>query len=401
MKVCLITPLFDPWLIGGAERYVTMLATALANFHEVVVITTIGPTKRTLNKPHCNPKIVEIKTKNVSSVYEIIRDSSTVGLAKKSLWHLLDLWDVFAYKQVKNILDRERPNLVHTNGTIGFSSSLFSAIKHSQLPHVHTMHDYQLISRWSSLFRNGKPISQFNLLDRVYIRYMQKISSSVDAVVSPSKFLIDFHVKLGFFAPSKKYVVPNGITLHNGILPKKEKSGSDFLFMGQIVEHKGLQVAIKAFKKVKENDAKLHIVGDGPYIETAKSLAKGDNRIFFHGFIENKEELDEIFNRCSYAIVPSIWYEIFGLVIIECLDRGLAVIASNIGAIPELIQKGYNGFLFESGSIDSLYHTIENLLKQKNMLAALSKNAIDSSKRYSIEKHLKSIMDIYINMLAK
>jgi glycosyltransferase involved in cell wall biosynthesis len=187
--------------------------------------------------------------------------------------------------------------------------------------------------------------------------------------------------------------------LHNGILPK-EKSGSDFLFMGQIIEHKGLQIAIKAFEKLKENDAKLHIVGDGPYIGTAKAPAKGDNRIFFHGLSKIRKTYG-IFNRCSYAIVSSIWYEIFGLVIIECLDRGLAVIASNIGAIPELIQNGYNGFLFEPGSIDSLYHTIENLLKQKNMLAALSKNAIDSSKRFSIEKHLKSIMDIYINMLAK
>jgi glycosyltransferase involved in cell wall biosynthesis len=400
MKVCLITPLFDPWLIGGVENYVAMLAYNLADLHEVVVITTMGPTKRAQNKPHSNPKIIEIRTKNICSLYDIIHKSSSIGIAKKSLWHILDLWNILSYKQIKKILDKEKPNLVHSNGSVGFSCSIFSAIKHSKIPHIHTLHGYQLISPWSSLFRKGKPILQFNILDRIYTSYTQRISSSVNAVISPSKFLIDFHIKLGFFAHSKKYVVPNGIALHYGVLPK-EKSGQEFLFMGQIVEHKGLEIAIKAFRKIKEKNAKFHVIGDGSYIETAKVIAKGDERIIFHGFIENNKDLEEIFNRCSYAIFPSIWYEIFGLVIIECLDRGLPVIASNIGAIPELIQEGYNGFLFEPGDIDSLYHIIEKLLNQKTMLYPLSRNAIDSSKRFSIEKHLRSIMDIYINMLAK
>jgi glycosyltransferase involved in cell wall biosynthesis len=382
-------------LIGGAERYVTTLAYALSNYHEVIVITTIGPKNRPNNRLKHNLKVIEIGAKNVCSVYDIIHNSSSIGIARKSLWHFLDLWNVLSYKQIKKILCEEKPDLVHTNGIIGFSSSLFSAInKHSQILHIHTLHDYQLISRWSSLFRMGKPISQFNFLDRMYMRYMRKISSSVEAVISPSKFLVDFHSELGFFKNSKKYVVPNGIELHNYVLPR-ENSGSEFLFIGQVTEHKGLQIAIKAFKKLKENNAKLHVVGDGPHIKIAKEVSKGDSRVIFHGFVESKIELDEIFKRCSYAIVPSIWYEIFGLVIIECLDRGLPVIASNIGAIPELIQEGYNGFLFQPGDSDSLHSVISNLLNGKEVLPMLSKNAIESSKRFSIEKHLNSIMDIY------
>jgi glycosyltransferase involved in cell wall biosynthesis len=395
MKICLISPLFDPWLIGGAERYVTTLAYALSDYHEVIVITTIGPKNRANNSPKCNLKVIETGTKNVCSVYDIIHNSSSIGIARKSLWHFLDLWNIFAFKQIEKILCKEKPDLVHTNGVIGFSSSLFSAIKkHSQIPHIYTLHDYQLISRWSSLFRMGKPISQFNFLDRMYMSYMRKISSSVHTVISPSKFLIDYHSKLGFFINSKKYVVPNGIKLHNDIVPR-EHSGSEFLFIGQITEHKGLQIAIEAFKKLKEKNAKLHIVGEGPYIKIAKQMSEGDSRVVFHGFVESKIELDEIFKRCSYAIVPSIWYEIFGLVIIECFDRGLPVIASNIGAIPELIQDRYNGFLFQPGDIDSLHNIVSNLLNRKELLPTLSKNAIESSKRFSIEKHMNNIMDIY------
>jgi hypothetical protein len=66
----------------------------------------------------------------------------------------------------KKILDKEKPNLVHSNGSVGFSCATFSAIKHSKIPHIHTLHGYQLISPWSSLFRKGKPILQdcYNIL---------------------------------------------------------------------------------------------------------------------------------------------------------------------------------------------------------------------------------------------
>jgi glycosyltransferase involved in cell wall biosynthesis len=391
MKICLIAPLFDPWLIGGAERYVTMLADALSNYHEVIVITTLGPS----NRSNSNQNIIEIRTKNICSLYDMVSNSLSIGIAKKSLWHLLDIWNPLAYKEIKNILYKEKPDLVHTNGIQGFSASLFSAIKHLHIPNIHTTHDYELISRWSSLFRKGKPISQFNLFDRIYINYSQRLSSTIDAIISPSKFVMDLHIKLGFFRSSKKYIVPNGMKLENNNMIPKENSGNEFLFIGQIVKHKGPQIAIEAFKKLKEKNAKLHIVGNGAYLETAKQIAEEDERIIFHGFIQNKNDLDKIFNRCSYVIFPSIWYEIFGLVIIEAINRGLPVIASNIGAIPELIKDGYNGFLFEPGDVNSLHSIIEDLVNRKRILSDLNKNAIDSSKKFSLEKHLKSILDIY------
>jgi glycosyltransferase involved in cell wall biosynthesis len=325
----------------------------------------------------------------------MVSNSLSIGIAKKSLWHLLDLWNPLAYKEIKNILNKEKPDLIHTNGIQGFSASLFTAIKHLQIPNIHTTHDYELISRWSSLFRNGKPISRFNLFDLMYIRYSRRLSSTIDAVISPSKFVMDLHVRLGFFGRSKKYIVPNGMKLENSIMTIDGNSGNEFLFIGQIVKHKGPQVAIEAFKKLKEKNVKLHIVGNGSYLETAKRISEGDERIIFHGFIENKKDLEKIIDRCSYVIFPSIWYEVFGLVIIEAMNRGLPVIASNIGAIPELIKDGYNGFLFEPGDVDSLHSIIENLVNLKKISCDLNKNAIDSSKNSSIEKHLKSILDIY------
>ena len=394
MKVCLITPLYEPWVIGGAERYAATLANALSNYHEVVVITTKGPTKRVQNKIRSNPNVIEMRIRNVCSLYEYISKISSIGIFKKSLYHILDIWNYSSYRQIKKIMYIEKPNLVHSHVMTGLSSSLFSAIKDSQIPHVYTTHGFELISRWPSLFRKGKPVSNFNIFDRAYISYMRRMSSSLDAVISPSKFLMDFHIKLGYFKKSKSYVVPNGIAIPIDVSPK-EDTGNEFLFIGQITEHKGPQVAIKAFKKLKESEPRLHIVGDGPYMDTIKRIANGDKRIFIHGFVKNKTDLNQIFNRCSYVIVPSLWQEIFGLVVIECMSKGLPVLASNTGALPELIKDGYNGFLFGPGDVDSLYLIVKDLINDKRTLSELSKNAIESSKRFSIENHLETIKNIY------
>ncbi|OLB90701.1 MAG: hypothetical protein AUH25_04265 [Thaumarchaeota archaeon 13_1_40CM_38_12] len=397
MKICIISPLFDPWLVGGREKYVKTLVDELSTKHQVVVITSRGPTSRKKNQSGSNPKIIEIRPLNISTLYDITRDNLSSGLTKKLLWHFLDLWNISSYLQIKKILKIEKPDLIHTNGIMGLSPSLFSVIKHLRIAHVHSIHDYELISPWVVLFRNGKSISRFNFLDRIFIFYMRQMSSHIDSVISPSRFTMDFHEKLGFFKNSHKYVIPNGIKLDNA--KPKEGHGTEFLFIGQIIESKGPHIAVKAFKKVAEKDAKLHIVGRGPYLDTLKQMTKDDERIILHGFVDD-EHLDEIFNKCSYALIPSLWYEVFGLVINEAMSKGLPMIASNIGGIPELVKDGQNGFLFQPGDVDCLYHILETLTNDKEILSKLSKNAIESSKKFPIENQMKSIMKVYAKTVS-
>ena len=94
-------------------------------------------------------------------------------------------------------------------------------------------------------------------------------------------------------------------------------------------------------------------------------------------------------------IVPSIWYEPFGLVIIESLNRGMPVIASKIGAIPEIITNEYNGFLFEPGDSYSLSNIITKTIGDNQLISKLSQNALDSSMSYPIEFVFKSVKEVY------
>jgi len=395
LKIVFITPLYEPWGVGGAEKYAYQVTNELARENEVVVITTKGPKPRNESKK-LNPRIIEINT-NISSFYEMT-SFTNIGAIKKSLWHLFDIWNISSYNKIKRILISEKPNLVHTNGIKGFSSSLFSVINELKIPHVHTLHDYELISRWVGLFRKGKPISHFSFLDKLYIMYSRKMSSKINAVISPSNFVMNFHTKFGFFKNSSKHIIANGIQLESSYNPKTENS-NEFIFVGQILENKGAQIAIKAFKKISDKNAQLHIVGTGPYIETLKQIVGVDKNIILHGFVEEKK-LNSLLEQCSYFLLPSLWYENFPLVLNEVMTKGLPVIASNIGGIPEIVEDGKNGFLFKPGDVDSLALIIQNIINGKYDIQKFSENAIKSSRRFPIEAQMKSIKEIYSKIIS-
>lgn len=398
MKICVITPLFEPLNVGGAEKYINNLAKEIAKNHKVVVITTAGPTPRKHGEIEPNLKIIEITPFNVYSLYSGIQNVSSNTLPKKILWHLFLLWNFSSFIQIKKILRREKPDIVHTNGIQGLSPSVFSAIKQSTIPHVHTIHDYQLVSPWISLYRNGKPFSTFNVAERFYIECMKNISAGIDAVISPSQFAMDLHKKLGFFRNSKQYVVPHGIKMASETVPKQNMTG-EFLYIGRITEDKGPQVVINAVKKIKDKNIRLHIIGDGPYLNFVKQLAKEDNRIIIHGFVQN-DDLIQIFEKCSFAILPSLWYEVFGYTILETMNKGLPVISTDIGAIPEIVKNGHNGFLVEPRNVDALYLAIKNLLNTRN-IHELSKNAIESSRRFTVEDQINKTQNIYSDLLLE
>jgi glycosyltransferase involved in cell wall biosynthesis len=397
MKICFIAPLFRPWSLGGAEKYMEILVDEFSKNDDVFVITTQGPKPRKESDSNPKIRIIELTKTHPVDLHSLISESQSIRKTKKILWYLNDFWSLSVFNQVKSILKKEKPDIIHTNGFQGLSSSLFSAINKSNIPHVHTLHTFELFSHWAGMYRNGKPITKFNIFDRLYLTFMRKASSNIDIVISPSKFVMDFAQKNGFFYKSKKFVIPHGIDRTTKIKPKLQSS-NEFLYFGRLDQPKGVQIAIEAFKKISSKEIKLHIAGSGPYENKLKNLAHNDQRIIFHGHLE-KEQLQFYLNHCSYSIVPSILYETFGLVIIESLSHAMPVIASKIGAIPEIITNGYNGFLFEPKDSDSLSNIIKKTMGDHQLINKLSQNALDSSMNYPIESVFKSVREIYQSLI--
>src|SRR5690348_1474285 len=107
MKICIVTPLFDPLNVGGAEKYVNTLAQELAKHHKVVVITTAGPIPRKQDASEPNLKIIEITPMNLYSLYFGIQNTLSIPLPKKLLWNLFLMWNFSSFIQIKKILHEE------------------------------------------------------------------------------------------------------------------------------------------------------------------------------------------------------------------------------------------------------------------------------------------------------
>jgi Glycosyltransferase len=208
------------------------------------------------------------------------------------------------------------------------------------------------------------------------------------------------------FCAFGKRVLPHGIDLKvpgsTTTYPDsgKKKSTFDILYVGGLTRHKGAHILINAFKAVEYPQARLHIVGAGINEDEFKKSAAGDTRIVFHGKFDNSG-LSRFYEHSDIVVVPSIWYEVRSNVIPEAFRAGIPVIGSSIGAIPEFIKDGYNGFLFEPGDEKRLRAIITEIILDPARLRVLGDNASKSVKEYEMSGYIDSLIGIYDSVLKK
>lgn len=87
------------------------------------------------------------------------------------------------------------------------------------------------------------------------------------------------------------------------------------------------------------------------------------------------------------------------MVIYESLMNRTPVIGSRIGGFPELVEDGYNGYLFEAGNMDKLKSILENLIKNPSELKRLEEGAFESVNKYSMDRYIKKLEKMYYIMI--
>jgi glycosyltransferase involved in cell wall biosynthesis len=131
-----------------------------------------------------------------------------------------------------------------------------------------------------------------------------------------------------------------------------------FLFVGRLIERKGLDVLLQAFERFPGGE--LWIAGDGPLGETAAAAAARDPRIRVLGHVDG-QDLPALYGDVDALVVPSL-YEPWGLVVHEGLGNGLPVIASDqVAAADDLVDPGANGYVVPTGSAEALASAMREL----------------------------------------
>lgn len=131
------------------------------------------------------------------------------------------------------------------------------------------------------------------------------------------------------------------------------------MFIGRLSPEKGVDRLLDAWALLGK-ERRLVIAGDGPEMGALQARAaslKLDN-VKFTGFLDREAQKD-LWAGAAFSIVPSVWQEPFGMVVLEAWAQGRPVVAHNIGALPELITHGVNGFLADPNSTDQLAASID------------------------------------------
>jgi teichuronic acid biosynthesis glycosyltransferase TuaC len=204
----------------------------------------------------------------------------------------------------------------------------------------------------------------------------------------------------------KIFVVPLGVSLERFKIEKKTElktikkleKNKIILFVGQLIEKKGLKSLIKTsdiiFEKYGEK-IKFIVVGDGIF---RKEILKRRN-IIATGNLP-PEEVNDWFVAADIFILPSL-AEGRPTVLYEAMASQCPIIATNVGGIPEQLKDGYNGFLVEPKNPDMLAEKIIYLLDNENEMIRMGKNG---RKRiiemgWTTEEYAKKIVDIYKKLL--
>ncbi len=350
MKIALVHNLYEPYAKGGAEKVVKEMAEKLSSFGNDIFIITTEPKKKNLIKSNTENNFKKYYLP--SSYYNL----SDIPKALRLFWHLNNFYNPKKEKIIEEILKNEKPDLIITHNLIGLGFFLIKIAEKLKISHEHFLHDIQLLHP-SGLMISGKEGKVDSLIAKLYQNLTKKYFLNSEKIISPSSWLLDEHLKRGFFENKDTEINPLRIkTLNNKENLPEVKSKKDFLFVGQIEKHKGIIFLIKTFKLLENSEAKLRIVGDGCDLEEAKRITKDDKRFIFLGRL-NSEEVKKEMKKSSALIVPSLCYENSPTVIYEANDLNLKVIAANIGGIPEIIKK--NDLLFKVGDEKDLLEKLK------------------------------------------
>jgi glycosyltransferase involved in cell wall biosynthesis len=153
--------------------------------------------------------------------------------------------------------------------------------------------------------------------------------------------------------PERVVFAPITALVPEASTPDRVRGGGTtrYLFVGRLIERKGLDVLLDAFARVEGGE--LHIAGDGPLRPMVEAAAARDPRIRDAGHVAG-EALARAYAEADVLIVPSL-YEPWGLVVHEGLAYGLPVITTDqVGAADDLIEHDVNGYVAAAGSAEEL-----------------------------------------------
>lgn len=275
------------------------------------------------------------------------------------------VWSPSAVAEVRRLVRRFRADVVHVHNLFPMlSPAVLRTAESEGAAVVVTLHNYRLMCLPANFLRDGRTcelcLGKAPWRGVVYRCYRDSALGS--AAVATSLIL---HRGLGSFDRVRRFlavsefvrrkhieagVSPGRIRVKRNFAwtaPRRQGPGEYFLYLGRLAPEKGIETLLRAARELPQP---LVVVGEGPQGEILRR--DPPPTVEFTGPV-SPEEVPAILSRARALLVPSLWYEAAPRGILEAYASGVPVVASRIGALPEVVEEGVTGVLAEPGRPES------------------------------------------------
>ncbi|BCS80361.1 glycosyltransferase family 4 protein [Anaerocellum diazotrophicum] len=319
---------------------------------------------------------------NGIEVYEYTFHNSDISLFQLPFLVKNMIFNRKTYKDVKRIVRENKIDVVHCHNIFPYiSPSVYVAAKESGAKVIQTLHNYRFICPNSTFYDYKKNKICTKCLDKGIINaitsdctydwmrnvvlalvntiYKRKnIFDHVDKFIALTNFSKNIFVKFGI--PAEKIAVKPNFIFEEDIKPVYEKEDY-IIFVGRLSYEKGIMTLLQAMKELND-EVKLLIVGDGPLRdEVIKFIQKNNLKNTKYLGPQKREKVLELIGKAKFLVFPSLWFEGFPMVLLEAFSVGTPVLASNLGGIPEIVEEGVNGRLFDPCEKNNIAYIIDKL----------------------------------------
>ncbi len=370
---------------GGAETLILHERRLLeASGHEVKVLTSCTPT------PDTDFADYTFRSPDATSIGKL----------------LLYVHNPFAKRALKKAVKSFRPDVIHLHTITKASPAIAKATQ--GIPTVMTLHDYGLL--YPEL-ANVLPREQFcgfgneaccpehvGFVHFYFERHRTKMHrtnfSRYQNLLVPSQFMARILADLGM----KATTLSNGVPVIDG--SSAEKSKNLILYVGRLEPEKGIMELLMSFPQVVKvaPRARLMIVGNGSLLPDVKQFItdrKLEKSIEIYGQAP-AAEVEALYQKATIVVVPSLWPEPFGLVGLEAMSAGAAVVGSGRGGMQDWLQDGYNGLIADPADPNEFAAVITKLLTDDTLRQRLIRNGDKTAQTFSLENHVRRLENIYL-----
>ena len=327
------------------------------------------------------------------------------------------VWSRSAQKRLKAVIDEFQPDIVHFHNTLPqVSPAAYRVARSGGAAVLQTLHNFRLVCPSGLMYRDGMPCEScvgqafaYSGVAHGCYRGSRSQTATVATMLSVHRALgtwkndVDLYLSCSAFAKEKVaaggYPADKIMVKPNFVYPdpgQGEHTGDYVLYASRVTETKGIETLLRAYAENPDGLPPLRVVHGGDLLHLVEEAAAKDPRISSLGQI-TRDEVLEMMGEARALVFPSIWYENFPMAITEAFAVGLPVIGSRIGALPELIQEGINGLLFEPRNAGDLAAQLREVASNSARMTEMGQAARDTYvTRYSVDIAYELLLTAYL-----